>query len=354
MVKKKRKSSTPKVNSRSNTWLNWKWVLLGICLLITLLAWLVLGASSKNDKIYTFKVHRNWTLDSLDNHVQTDLGISTLGGFSTWAKLMGYSKVKPCILLIDPQTSAFSLIRQLRKNRKQTIDLVIKSGIYDKSFADLVASKLDITEADMLALLHDNVLLNQWGVNEQTWPTIIIPNTYNVSVGLDAEGLMKRLSQESELFWNEKRMAQLNKHGSSKNSVITVASIVCKESSRVTEYKRIAGVYMNRLHKGMKLQADPTVNFARGVDARVRDTKIESPYNTYLVYGLPPGPICIPSIEAIDAVLDYEVHDYLYFCAKSDFSGTHLFESDYNKHKINARKFNQALNKEEKIRDSRK
>ena len=133
----------------------------------------------------------------------------------------------------------------------------------------------------------------------------------------------------------------------SKLEVVTIASIVEKESSKTNEYQEIAGVYLNTYRKGMKLQADPTIVFVKGKAERVMqiDTKIPSPYNTYLNKGLPPGPICIPSIAAIDAVLNYTQHSYLFFCAKSDFSGYHVFESDYNRHLKNAQLFHRALNK---------
>jgi UPF0755 protein len=151
---------------------------------------------------------------------------------------------------------------------------------------------------------------------------------------------------ESTSFWNKERIEKLNIQKLSVIEAITIASIVEKESSKIEDFENIAGVYINRYRKNMKLQADPTIVFIKGKAERVLqiDTKIESPYNTYLHKGLPPGPICIPSIQAIEAVLNYTHHDYLYFCAKSDFSGYHIFESDYSRHLQNAKKFHRALN----------
>jgi len=134
-----------------------------------------------------------------------------------------------------------------------------------------------------------------------------------------------------------------------KNQVITLASIIINETNKEDEYWRMAGVYINRLNKGIKLQADPTVKYALGDYERMRvlknDTYVKSPYNTYLYYGLPPGPIAIPSIKAIDAVLGYEKHDYIYFCAREDFSGYHNFARTLDQHNKNARSYQKALNR---------
>jgi UPF0755 protein len=173
-------------------------------------------------------------------------------------------------------------------------------------------------------------------------------------MSVDLEGFLERMRQESDKFWTKERLEKAKTQNLTKLQVVTIASIVNKESNKEKEYNNIAGVYINRFRIGMKLQADPTVNFAKGKDERVVNVNIESPYNTYLNKGLPPGPICIPSIAAIDAVLNYTKHDYLYFCAKSDFTGYHIFEKNYEKHKKNARLFISALNREEKKRDSQK
>jgi len=168
------------------------------------------------------------------------------------------------------------------------------------------------------------------------------------------EGLFDRMKAEHEKFWDKSKLEKLKQQNLSLHQAVVVASLVQKESNKKSEYEEIAGVYINRFRKGMLLQADPTIVFAKGKAERVRgkaDLFIESPYNTYLHKGLPPGPICIPSIDAIEAVLNYKNHDYLYFCAKSDFSGYHIFESDYNRHKKNAAAFHRALNKEEKKRN---
>lgn len=328
--------------------------LVTIVVVIVLIPVAVLFSTTSNTEMHTFKVHKSWTFDSLNHQIDQQLGITLPFGFSSWAKLLGYSKVKPCYFIVDPNTSAWHLIRQLRLNRKQAIDIVILPGISTETFIETVTSKLDISVGEMVTGLHELSILEKFHVNDTTWQTIIIPNTYNISMSIDFEGFLERMRQESDKFWTKERLEKAKMQNLSKTQVVTIASIVNKESNQEKEYNNIAGVYINRFRIGMKLQADPTVNFAKGKDERVTNVNIESPYNTYLHKGLPPGPICIPSVQAIDAVLNYQKHNYLYFCAKSDFSGYHLFEKDYNKHKKNARLFTSALDREEKKRDSRK
>ena len=159
----------------------------------------------------------------------------------------------------------------------------------------------------------------------------------------------KRMYKEYNKFWNNERTGRAKEMNLTPNEVITLASIIINETNKEDEYRRIAGVYINRLNKGMRLQADPTVKFALGDFERQRilkkDTYVDSPYNTYLHDGLPPGPISIPSVKAIDAVLKYEKHDYLYFCAKEDFSGYHNFARTLDQHNKNARSYQKALNR---------
>ena len=334
--------------------INIKYILVGILAVLILLFASILSAHTQNKRAITFRVRKHWTLDSLENQVNQQLGLSMPFGFATWCKIMGYSKVKPCVLYLESDVSAWSLIKKLRKNRKQAVDVVILPGISREIFVDIVTNKLDITPMEMHNWLMDVGMLSKFGVNDTTWHTLVIPNTYNVSMSVDFFEFLAKMQIEADKFWNKSRRAQLEAQKLTKNQVVTIASIVNKESNKKSEYEEIAGVYINRFRIGMKLQADPTVNFAKGIDERVTSTTIESPYNTYLHKGLPPGPICIPSVEAIDAVLNYKKHEYLYFCAKSDFSGYHLFEKDYQKHRKNAKLFTSALDREEKKRDSKK
>ena len=176
---------------------------------------------------------------------------------------------------------------------------------------------------------------------------MFIPNTYQFYWNTSAEKFIERMAEEFKSFWTQDRLQKANDLGFKQSEVITLASIVEQETQKDDEKARVAGVYINRLNKGIKLQADPTVIYAIG-DFSIRRVlyshlEYDSPYNTYKYVGLPPGPICIPSITSIDAVLNYEEHSYLYFCAREDFSGYHNFARTLAQHNANARKYQQAL-----------
>ena len=185
---------------------------------------------------------------------------------------------------------------------------------------------------------------------------MFIPNTYDIYWNTSAENLLKRMKKEYSRFWDEERMARAANIGMSPTEIMTLASIVDEETANDQEKPMVAGMYCNRLKlrnseypDGMPLQADPTIKFAwKRFDLRRIYNKllnIDSPYNTYRRTGLPPGPIRIPSIAGIEAVLNHTKHDYLYMCAKEDFSGTHNFARTYEEHMANARRYTQALNK---------
>jgi UPF0755 protein len=176
---------------------------------------------------------------------------------------------------------------------------------------------------------------------------LFIPNTYEVWWNSTPEELTDRMASEWNKFWNESRTAKLNRTGLSKMEVITLASIIYEETKNVEEMPKIAGVFINRQRKGIPLQSCATAKYALGDFTLKRvlyeHTQVESPYNTYTNQGLPPGPICTPSISAIDAVLGYSDHKYLYFCAKEDFSGTHNFATTLSEHNANSKRYHAAL-----------
>ena len=176
---------------------------------------------------------------------------------------------------------------------------------------------------------------------------MFIPNTYEFYWTTTAEVFMQRMNTEYLKFWSESRKAKAAELGYSPEEISILASIVEKETNKNDEKPAIAGVYLNRLKYNWRLQADPTVVYAWG-DFSIRRVlnlhkRIDSPYNTYVYYGLPPGPICIPSIASIDAVLNRQDHNYLFFCAKDDFSGYHVFAATNAQHAINANKYRKAL-----------
>ncbi|MCK9255795.1 MAG: endolytic transglycosylase MltG, partial [Bacteroidales bacterium] len=196
-------------------------------------------------------------------------------------------------------------------------------------------------------LLKSQDLAKKYGFNENTFLAMFIPNSYEFYWNTSAEQFVERMAKEYKNFWTEERKQKAANLGFSQSEVSTLASIVEAETQKNDEKARIAGVYINRLNIGMLLQADPTVVYATGdfFLKRVlnKHLEINSPYNTYKYSGLPPGPINIPSISSIDAVLNYEKHNYKFFCAKDDFSGYHVFAVTNAQHEANARKYHQAL-----------
>ncbi|MEJ5267135.1 MAG: endolytic transglycosylase MltG, partial [Bacteroidales bacterium] len=241
------------------------------------------------------------------------------------------------------------LVNLLRSGKQTPVNL---SFISLRSF-ELLAGKLALyIEADSAVIaeyLNNPQTAEKYGFNLQTFMAMFIPNTYQVYWTITPEKLIERLYEEYQKFWNDERKRKASKIGFTPVEVSVLASIVEAETQKNEEKARVAGVYINRLNKGMLLQADPTVIFAVG-DFSIRRVlnrhlEIDSPYNTYKYPGLPPGPINIPSISSIDAVLNYEKHNYLYFCAKADFSGYHEFAVTLAQHEINAKKYRDALRK---------
>ncbi|MDY0174729.1 MAG: endolytic transglycosylase MltG, partial [Bacteroidales bacterium] len=213
--------------------------------------------------------------------------------------------------------------------------------------AHVLTRPLEIDSTAMLEGLRNDSLIAAYGFDSVSLRAMFIPNTYEVYWTVSVERLLDRMYKEYTLFWNEERKEKAKQIGLSPLQVSTLASIVYEETKKTDEMADVAGVYMNRLRIGMPLQADPTLIFA-AQDYTIRrvlkkHTRIESPYNTYKYKGLPPGPISVPSIEAIDAVLGFNKHNHFYFCAREDFSGYHNFAPTYGQHLQNARRFQRAL-----------
>ncbi len=259
------------------------------------------------------------------------------------------ANVNPGRYLVKYNMSNNELLNMLRSGLQEPVDVVINVARTPEDLAEKISVQIEPKKEDMLALLSDEDYLKQYGFNRETVIGMFIPNTYEFWWNTSADDFIKRMNKEYKKFWNHERTGRAKEASFTPNQVITLASIIINETNKADEYRRIAGVYINRLDKGMRLQADPTVKYALGDFERKRilthDTFVDSPYNTYLHDGLPPGPISLPTVKAIDAVLQYEKHDYLYFCAKEDFSGYHNFARTLDQHNKNARLYQKALNR---------
>ncbi|MBC5993544.1 endolytic transglycosylase MltG [Pontibacter cellulosilyticus] len=265
------------------------------------------------------------------------------------AKLMDYDQlVKPGRYKLEHGWGNRQLIGVLRSGQQTPVDLTFANIRLRSQLATKLANEIEASEEELDSLLNDEAYLASLGFDTTTIVSMFIPNTYQVYWTTSAPKLMERMKKEYDTFWTAERKAKAEQLGLSQKEVSTLASIVQAETIKNDEKPRVAGVYLNRLQKNMLLQADPTVVFAvrdftirRVLNAHLRH---QSPYNTYINKGLPPGPINVPTISSIDAVLNPEQHDYIYFCAKEDFSGYHAFARTESEHQANARRFHAALN----------
>ncbi|MEE1226741.1 MAG: endolytic transglycosylase MltG [Bacteroidales bacterium] len=262
--------------------------------------------------------------------------------FSIFSKVKKLeNNIKSGHYVIEPKTSQVDLVRTLANGLQTPVKLVINKVRLKQDFAKKIANQLMLSENDIL-LTIDNTS------DSKNFFDRVVCNTYEVYWNIPAEKLLERLEKEANKWW-ENQSNQLEKIGLSRHEVVVLASIVEEETNKNEEKPTIAGVYINRLKKDMLLQADPTVKYAVGdfTIKRVmyKHLQTESPYNTYLNKGLPPTAICLPNVSSLKAVLNYQKHNYMFFCAKEDFSGYHNFATTPNEHYRNAEKYKNALNK---------
>lgn len=298
--------------------------------------------------------------DNIDSVTVKLEKISTPHAISAFKMLAGYSKYAENIrtgrYAIEPGEGAAVTFRRLKNGLQTPVNLTIPSVRTVERLSAQLSEKLMIDSATICKALKDEKTCKELGFDTTTVICMFIPNTYDIYWNTSAENLLKRMKKEYSRFWDEERMARAANIGMSPTEIMTLASIVDEETANDQEKPMVAGMYCNRLKlrnseypDGMPLQADPTIKFAwKRFDLRRIYNKllnIDSPYNTYRRTGLPPGPIRIPSIAGIEAVLNHTKHDYLYMCAKEDFSGTHNFARTYEEHMANARRYTQVLNK---------
>ncbi len=316
-------------------------------LLIVGIGFIFLGQHLKtnNSEDRVLNIKNSISMDSLEILVANQFGISFYPGFGKICHWIGYDHPSPIYLVVKPKTSAWNLAKLLLKYQSETSNWVLRSSWYSKELVVSIAGKIPYDEKTILGILSDSLVLASLGVNRQTWPVLFIPNTYNLKKATTPIGWLKRMKIESDKFWTKNREKALMTKGISKLDAVIIASIVTKESNKISEFGKIASVYRLRLKLNMPLQADPTVVFAKGSSGRVlsADLKINSAYNTYLYSGLPPGPICIPDPLAIDSCLFGREYPYLYFCANSNLQPEHLFETTLKAHNKNARAYHRAL-----------
>ena len=284
----------------------------------------------------------------LIKRLEDDTLINDILSFSFLSKIMEYQEnIKIGAYKVNMNMSNYDMITMLRSGNQTPIKLTFSYARKIDDLAEKITSKLKISKEDLLNYLLENID-NYEDFKKEDIISIFLPDTYEVYWNISPKKLTDKMYSEYKKFWNNDRLEKLKKINLNHKEAIILASIVASESRMLDEADRIAGLYINRLNRNMRLQADPTLIFAAN-DFTIRRVlnkhkKIKSPYNTYIHRGLPPGPIRITSKKYIDAVLNFEKHNYIYMCAKEDFSGYHAFATNLSDHNRNARKFQIALN----------
>lgn len=287
--------------------------------------------------------------NSVVNQLQEKAGLPNEKAFHMLAERMNYpNRIKTGRYAIESGMTMSEVIRLLRSGVQEPINLTFNNIRNKENLAGRLSDQLMTDSLSLINVLSDSAVAAGYGFNNQTFGAMFIPNTYHVYWDTSVKSLMNRMKREYDTFWNDDRKKKAENLGLTPIEVSTLASIIEEEATYQDEYATIAGLYLNRLQKGMRLEADPTVKFAVG-DPTLRrilfkHLEIESPYNTYKNDGLPPGPIRIPSIRGIDAVLSPAEHSYLFMCAKDDLSGRHNFAVTHAEHARNARAYQRALN----------
>ena len=314
------------------------------------------SSSSKSSNTQYVYIDTDDNIDSVFNKVEPIANSFPYQAFKTLTHHFGYAEhIHTGRYAIHPGEGALKVWRHMKNGLQEPINLTLPSvRTLDKLSVEL-SKKMMIDSTSILQALTDEATCEKYGYDTTTIACMFIPNTYDIYWNSSVEKLLDRMKKESEKFWNEDRTQKAKALQLTPVEVITIASIVDEETANNGEKPMIAGMYYNRFKlrnaeypEGMPLQADPTIKYAwkRFDLKRIYNNllRIKSPYNTYVNPGLPPGPIRIPSVAGIDAVLNLVKHDYLYMCAKEDFSGTHNFARTYQEHLQNAAKYSKALN----------
>ncbi len=310
----------------------------------------VLSRTFEAEMATRVNIPKNSTTESVRDSLQTALG-SESGSlvYNLWRVAGGDVARAHGSYLVNPGDKLVDVAKNIAGGRQTPVSVTINNIRTFDQLTKHISSKLEITQDELKKAFADRLgERDDFGV-AATFPAGVLPDTYEFYWTDTAEHVVDKLVQTRDKFWNADRLSKAAKLGLTPVQVATIASIVEEESNKKEELPTIARLYINRVHKGMKLQADPTVKYALGNFGLRRitgkDLRVDSPYNTYRNTGLPPGPIRVPRASTIDAVLNSPPHPYLYMCAKSDFSGFHDFAADAKTHTENAKKYWAALNK---------
>ncbi len=289
--------------------------------------------------------------DAVVKQLQEKRIVIDIESFIKTAKSLHYTqRVKPGRYRIKSGMSNRQMVRMLVSAIQAPVKVTFNNVRTPQQLAGKISHQIEADSLSFIQLFSNADTPDRYGFKKETLMSMFIPNTYELYWDTNADGFFDKMKKNYDRFWTDERKAKAKAMELTTEEVSTLASIIDEESVKNDERPRIAGVYINRLKMHMPLQADPTIKFALG-DFSIRRIwskylDVKSPYNTYKNIGLPPGPISCPSISSIDAVLNYENHQYIYFCAKDDFSGYHVFAKTLAEHNRNAEAYQRALNKE--------
>ena len=321
----------------------------GMILIIALTVYYAMTSVSDSDTVEYIYIDEDDTQDSVIAKIQPYANPIGMAGLKTIIRHSDYGKnIRTGRYAIEPSDGAITVFHRLKSGRQTSMSIVVPEVRTMDRLAGVLSHKLMLDSATIAEALTSEETCKHMGYDTCTIAAMFVPNTYDVYWNMSIEDLLERMKKEHDRFWKGDREAKAAKMQLTPVEVATIASIIDEETSNNAEKPMIAGMYLNRLKAGMPLQADPTIKFAlKQFELKRIYNKLlttDSPYNTYQHQGLPPGPIKIASIKGIDAVLNYVDHNYLYMCAKEDFSGTHNFAHTYQEHLKNAAKYTKALN----------
>lgn len=318
-------------------------------LILVLIAVYMFTPVSKADTTQYVYIDDDDTRDSVITKVGAIANTAGMTGLATLIRHSNYSDhIRTGRYAIEPNEGAFVVFRHLKNGRQVSMMLTIPEVRTMDRLAGFLGRKLMLDSATIATALYNQETCQQLGYDTCTIAAMFVPNSYNIYWNVSLDKFLLRMQREHDRFWKGDREQKAVQMQLTPNEVCTLASIIDEETANQQEKPMVAGMYLNRLHQHMPLQADPTIKFAmkrfelRRIYHGMLD--IDSPWNTYKNPGLPPGPIKIASVQGIDAVLNRVEHDYLYMCANEDFSGTHRFAVTYKEHQQNAARYAKALN----------
>jgi UPF0755 protein len=330
--------------------------ILVILLALSFAAWRILGpATAFSNDSYSLYIRTGMDYEQLLELMEKDTVLKSPAFFNWMAARMDYPRnIKAGKYEIKRDMSVLNILRILHNGRQTPVHLVIVKFRTLEGLASALGKKFESDSAVIAGFLHNNDSLREFGVDSNTFMTIVMPNTYSYFWNTPSSAIFKKMYANYKTWWTPTRVKEARAKGLTPTTATILASIVEEETNASADKGKIASVYLNRMAKGIKLGADPTVKFAmRDFELKriyEKDLKVESPYNTYLYTGLPPGPICTPSTATLEAVLKAPSTDYLYFVAKPDFSGYSNFAATYKEHLEFAKAYREALDKQMAIR----